>query len=66
MEKVNENTQIFNNLGTTPDGSQLSTYKDLLGLASDMNQPDLVYKFMNLGKYLKFIGLLIIYLYYMK
>jgi len=51
MEKVNENTQIFNNLGTTPDGSQLSTYKDLLGLASDMNQPDLVYKFMNLGNY---------------
>jgi len=55
MEKVNENTQIFNNLGTTPDGSQLSTYKDLLGLASDMNQPDLVYKFMNLGKYRYFV-----------
>jgi len=51
MEKVNENTQIFNNLGTTPDGSQLSTYKDLLGLASDMNQPDLVYKFMNLASH---------------
>ncbi|ORX45553.1 ARM repeat-containing protein, partial [Anaeromyces robustus] len=51
MEKVNENTQIFNNLGTTPDGSQLSTYKDLLGLASDMNQPDLIYKFMNLASH---------------
>jgi proteasome component ECM29 len=28
---------------------QLSTYKELLSLASEMNQPDLVYRFMNLS-----------------
>jgi len=33
-------------------GSQgLSTYKELCSLASDLNQPDLVYKFMNLANH---------------
>ncbi len=29
----------------------LSTYKELCALASDLNQPDLVYKFMNLANH---------------
>ncbi|VDK56159.1 unnamed protein product, partial [Cylicostephanus goldi] len=30
---------------------QLSTYKELCSLATDLNQPDLVYKFMNLARH---------------
>lgn len=29
----------------------LTTYKELCSLASDLNQPDLVYKFMNLANH---------------
>ena len=37
---------------TVFSGSQgLSTYKELCSLASDLNQPDLVYKFMNLANH---------------
>ncbi|KAG2172756.1 hypothetical protein INT43_000103 [Umbelopsis isabellina] len=38
-------------VGNAPDGSQISTYKELCSLASDLNQPDLVYKFMNLANH---------------
>ncbi|NXW10169.1 ECM29 protein, partial [Fregetta grallaria] len=38
-------------LSKTPDGQGLSTYKELCSLASDLNQPDLVYKFMNLANH---------------
>lgn len=31
--------------------SGLSTYKELCSLASDMNQPDLIYKFMNIANH---------------
>ena len=31
--------------------SSLSTYKALCDLATDMNQPDLIYKFMQLAKH---------------
>ncbi|CAL1601518.1 unnamed protein product [Knipowitschia caucasica] len=50
---VNEDTEVFQgeNLGKTPDGHGLSTYKELCSLASDLNQPDLVYKFMNLANH---------------
>ena len=34
-----------------PDSHGLSTYKELCSLASDLNQPDLVYKFMNLANH---------------
>lgn len=33
------------------DRHGLSTYKELCSLASDLNQPDLVYKFMNLANH---------------
>ncbi|XP_015244046.1 PREDICTED: proteasome-associated protein ECM29 homolog [Cyprinodon variegatus] len=50
---VSEDTEVFQgeSLGKTPDGQSLSTYKELCSLASDLNQPDLVYKFMNLANH---------------
>ncbi|XP_005814575.1 proteasome-associated protein ECM29 homolog [Xiphophorus maculatus] len=50
---VSEDTEVFQgeDLGKTPDGQSLSTYKELCSLASDLNQPDLVYKFMNLANH---------------
>nr|XP_015809709.2 proteasome adapter and scaffold protein ECM29 [Nothobranchius furzeri] len=50
---VSEDTEVFQGegLGKTPDGHSLSTYKELCSLASDLNQPDLVYKFMNLANH---------------
>lgn len=39
-------------MGQAPGGGgQLSTYRELCSLASDLNQPDLVYKFMNLANH---------------
>lgn len=34
-----------------PGSHGLTTYKELCSLASDLNQPDLVYKFMNLANH---------------
>ncbi|XP_052364159.1 proteasome adapter and scaffold protein ECM29 isoform X1 [Oncorhynchus keta] len=50
---VSEDTEVFQGeaLGKAPDGHGLSTYKELCSLASDLNQPDLVYKFMNLANH---------------
>ncbi|XP_022614384.1 proteasome-associated protein ECM29 homolog [Seriola dumerili] len=50
---VSQDTEVFQGegLGKTPDGHGLSTYKELCSLASDLNQPDLVYKFMNLASH---------------
>ncbi|XP_039615329.1 proteasome adapter and scaffold protein ECM29 isoform X2 [Polypterus senegalus] len=50
---VSQDTEVFQGglLGKTPDGEGLSTYKELCALASDLNQPDLVYKFMNLANH---------------
>uniref|UniRef100_A0A671MI06 Proteasome-associated protein ECM29 homolog n=1 Tax=Sinocyclocheilus anshuiensis TaxID=1608454 RepID=A0A671MI06_9TELE len=50
---VSEDTEVFQGeaLGKSPDGQGLSTYKELCALASDLNQPDLVYKFMNLANH---------------
>ncbi|KAI9197483.1 proteasome stabiliser-domain-containing protein [Polychytrium aggregatum] len=52
-ESVTADTQLFddNTLGTTPVGGSLTTYQSILSLASDMNQPDLVYKFMSLASH---------------
>ncbi|KAF9277423.1 hypothetical protein BGZ68_009310 [Mortierella alpina] len=53
VSKVTGDTELFdgNVLGQTPDGSSLSTYQSILSLASDMNQPELVYKFMHLASH---------------
>jgi hypothetical protein len=47
-------TKIFEEgaLGTTPGGGGgLTTYKELCSLATDIGQPDLVYKFMDLARH---------------
>eukprot|EP00794_Sanderia_malayensis_P008163 gene8163-9036_t len=51
--KVDENTELFGRgqLGASPEGGNLSTYKELCSLASSLNKPDLVYKFMNLANH---------------
>ncbi|CEF59535.1 Proteasome-associated protein ECM29 homolog [Strongyloides ratti] len=51
--KIEDDEPIFENnaLGKTPDGSNLTTYKEICSLATDMNQPDLVYKFMALASH---------------
>ena len=50
---VTKDTKLFdpNEMGRTPTGENLSTYRELCSLASDLNQPDLVYKFMHLANY---------------
>ncbi|CAG8551849.1 6467_t:CDS:10 [Diversispora eburnea] len=52
-ETIDRDTQLFdsNSLGQTPDGSAITTYQSILSLASDMNQPELVYKFMQLASH---------------
>ncbi|KNC98802.1 uncharacterized protein SPPG_05780 [Spizellomyces punctatus DAOM BR117] len=53
-QSVSGETQIFseNALGSAPDGEKLSgTYQSILSLASDLNQPDLVYRFMSLASH---------------
>ncbi|TPX72617.1 hypothetical protein CcCBS67573_g05715 [Chytriomyces confervae] len=52
-QSVTADTTLFQegSLGQTPDGSNLTTYQSILSLASDLNQPDLVYKFMSLASH---------------
>ncbi|KAJ3067659.1 hypothetical protein HDU98_009138, partial [Podochytrium sp. JEL0797] len=52
-QSVTGDTTLFQEgaLGSTPDGNQLTTYQSILSLASDLNQPDLVYKFMSLASH---------------
>ncbi|KAG0682546.1 proteasome component M29 [Pichia californica] len=48
---VDENTQLFDSgVLNTGDGESISTYKDVLNLASEVGNPSLVYKFMSLAK----------------
>jgi len=43
-------TQLFDeNLGTSPSGNEISTYKEICALANELNQPDLVYQFLGLA-----------------
>ncbi|XP_064355758.1 proteasome adapter and scaffold protein ECM29-like isoform X3 [Dromaius novaehollandiae] len=50
--EVTGETMVFQGgLSKTPDGQGFSTYKELCSLASDLSQPDLVYKFMNLANH---------------
>ncbi|CAO3691804.1 unnamed protein product [Rhizopus stolonifer] len=52
-QSVTDNTVLFEEgaLGSTPDGNSITTYKELCSLASELNQPDLIYKFMNLANH---------------
>lgn len=38
-------------LGEKPGGGNISTYKELCGIANEMGQPDLIYKFMDLANH---------------
>ncbi|RNA28279.1 proteasome-associated ECM29 -like protein, partial [Brachionus plicatilis] len=44
-----QNEKIFQSDLKTPEGGNISTYKELCSLASDLNRPDLIYQFMNLA-----------------
>uniref|UniRef100_T1J5P2 TOG domain-containing protein n=1 Tax=Strigamia maritima TaxID=126957 RepID=T1J5P2_STRMM len=51
-QQVIADTQIFEE-GAVPNplGGNLTTYKELCSFATELNQPDLVYKFMHLAKH---------------
>lgn len=51
--KVNEDSKVFEEgvLGKAPTGGSLSTYKELCALASDLNQPEMIYQFMQLANH---------------
>ncbi|KAL4235658.1 hypothetical protein ACF0H5_004053 [Mactra antiquata] len=53
QQTVSADTQVFEegSLGKTPDGGSLSTYKELCSIANELNQPDLIYKFMHLANH---------------
>ncbi|MEW5319235.1 MAG: hypothetical protein WDW38_010400 [Sanguina aurantia] len=46
--KLSGETQVFEEgaIGSVPGGGGMSTYKELCALATDLGQPDLIYKFM--------------------
>nr|XP_054765332.1 proteasome adapter and scaffold protein ECM29-like [Lytechinus pictus] len=52
-KNVTADTKVFEEgtLGANPEGGGLSTYRELCSLASDLNQPDLIYKFMHLANH---------------
>ena len=51
--KVEGETRVFEEgqLGEAPSGGSLSTYRELCSLATEMNQPDLLYTFMDLANH---------------
>ncbi|XP_056640479.1 proteasome adapter and scaffold protein ECM29 [Diorhabda sublineata] len=50
---VTSDTKLFEEgqLGQSPTGGNLTTYKELCSLASDLNKPDLIYQFMHLANH---------------
>ncbi|KAM3717041.1 Proteasome adapter and scaffold protein [Dirofilaria immitis] len=57
VDPVSPDTRLFGKgeLGNTPSGENLTTYQELCNLATDLNQPDLIYKFMQLANHNIFI-----------
>lgn len=53
VNQVNEDTKLFEEgvLGKTPTGGNITTYKELCSLASDLNRPDMIYQFMQLANH---------------
>lgn len=51
VKKVDDDSKLFEEgvLGRTPSGGNITTYKELCNLASDLNQPELIYQFMQLA-----------------
>ncbi|XP_056020008.1 proteasome adapter and scaffold protein ECM29-like [Ostrea edulis] len=52
-KEVTGDTAVFDDgaMGKTPDGGGISTYRELCSIANDLNQPDLIYKFMHLANH---------------
>ncbi|KAJ1545223.1 hypothetical protein HK096_006642, partial [Nowakowskiella sp. JEL0078] len=52
-QSITAETTLFdsNTLGNTPEGTNITTYQSILSLAADLNQPDLVYRFMNIASH---------------
>ena len=46
-------TKLFSegSLGSTPEGQGMNTYRELCAIATDLNQPDLIYKFLHLANH---------------
>ncbi|XP_053680548.1 proteasome-associated protein ECM29 homolog [Anopheles nili] len=53
VQKVVEDSKLFEEgvLGKAPTGGNLSTYKELCSLASDLNQPEILYQFMEIANH---------------
>ncbi|XP_055855013.1 proteasome-associated protein ECM29 homolog [Episyrphus balteatus] len=53
VNQVAEDTELFAEgmLGKTPTGGNITTYKELCSLASDLNQPEMIYQFMQLANH---------------
>ena len=51
VQNVTGDTKLFDKAMPLGDSGQLSTYKELCSLASDMNQPELVYRFLHLANH---------------
>ncbi|KAG5667004.1 hypothetical protein PVAND_015007 [Polypedilum vanderplanki] len=53
VRKVDEDTQLFEEgvLGKTPTGQNMTTYKELCSIASDLNHPEILYSFMQLANH---------------
>ncbi|KAF5273782.1 hypothetical protein FQA39_LY00897 [Lamprigera yunnana] len=53
VTQVTSETKIFEQgeLGKTPTGGHLTTYKELCSLASDLNKPDMLYQFMHIANH---------------
>lgn len=51
--EVSGETKLFSEggLGSTPEGQGMNTYRELCAIATDLNQPDLIYKFLHLANH---------------
>lgn len=51
--KLTGDSKVFEEgqLGEAPGGGSLATYKELCALATEMGQPDLLYRFMDLANH---------------
>ena len=51
--KLTGDSKVFEEgqLGEAPGGGSLTTYRELSALATEMGQPDLLYKFMDLANH---------------
>ncbi|XP_011307486.1 proteasome-associated protein ECM29 homolog [Fopius arisanus] len=53
VAQVTPDTKLFEDgqLGKSPTGGNISTYKEICSLASDLNNPSLIYKFLQLANH---------------